>query len=209
MRVISTTLVLTCALATSMGAQELSGSALVKALRGGGYVLVMRHASSPRETPDATTANPDNTARERQLDDAGRTTATAMGEALKRIGIPVRQVFTSPTYRARETVRLLGLKDAMPIEELGDAGRSMQAAGDAQAEWLNNVVAQASAARSTRPVPQAANTLVVTHQPNIARAFPNAADIADGETLVFRPDGKGGTMMIARVKIDDWPRLRQ
>ena len=53
-----------------------------------------------------------------------------------------------------------------------------------------------------------ANTLVVTHQPNIARAFPNASDIADGETLVFQPDGKGGTMLVARVKIEEWTRMR-
>lgn len=31
-------------------AQTLSGEALVKALRQGGYVIVMRHASSPPET---------------------------------------------------------------------------------------------------------------------------------------------------------------
>ena len=159
---------------------------------------MMRHASSPRETPDASTANPDNTSRERQLDEAGRSTAKAMGEALRSLAIPIGQVYTSPTYRARETVRLLALKDAMPIEELGDAGRSMQAAGDAQAEWL-----QKTAARTPM-----GNTLVITHQPNIARAFPTASDIADGETLVFHPDGKGGTMLVARVKIEEWARLR-
>jgi phosphohistidine phosphatase SixA len=218
MRAIAAALVMACALAVSVQAQELSGSGLVNALRRGGYVLVMRHASSPRETPDAKTANPDNTSRERQLDETGRTTATAMGAALKQLAIPIGQVFTSPTYRARETVRLLSLKDAMPIEELGDAGRSMQAAGDAQAEWLQKTVArapstsaEAAADKSTAAKATAdkmGNTLVITHQPNIARAFPNLSDVADGETLVFRPDGKGGTMLAARVKIEEWARLR-
>jgi phosphohistidine phosphatase SixA len=198
MRVTAVALSLIGALVMPVLAQELSGSALVAALKRGGYVLVMRHASSPREVPDARTANPDNTTRERQLDETGRATATAMGEALKRLGIPVRQVFTSPTYRARETIRLLALKDAMPIEALGDAGRSMQAAGDAQSEWLHKVVAR---------VPMG-NALVVTHQPNIARAFPEASDVADGETIIFQPDGKGGARLVARVKIEEWPRLR-
>jgi phosphohistidine phosphatase SixA len=198
MRLTVSVLTVACALITSVEGQELSGSALVKALRSGGYVLVMRHASSPRETPDAQTANPDNTTRERQLDETGRSTATAMGQALSKLGIPVRQVFTSPTYRARETVRLLGLRDAMPIEELGDSGRSMQAAGDAQAEWLHKIVARAPMG----------NALIVTHMPNIARAFPTAADVADGETLIFKPDGKGGTVVVARVKIEEWPRLK-
>ena len=60
-------------------AQALSGEALAKGLQHGGYVIVMRHANSPREAPDPQTANPDNTNRERQLDQEGRTTAVAMG----------------------------------------------------------------------------------------------------------------------------------
>jgi len=53
--------------------QTLSGSALVTALRQGGYVIVMRHTSSPRETPSKQAANPDNVNLERQLDKAGQT----------------------------------------------------------------------------------------------------------------------------------------
>lgn len=49
-------------------AQTLTGGALVKALERGGYMIVMRHANSPRVAPDAPTANPDNVNRERQLD---------------------------------------------------------------------------------------------------------------------------------------------
>jgi len=41
-------------------AQDLHGEALVKALQKGGYVLVMCHASSPREVPDIQAANPDH-----------------------------------------------------------------------------------------------------------------------------------------------------
>jgi hypothetical protein len=50
-------------------AEPLSGAALVEALRQGGYVLLMRHASSPLAPPVASTAEPDNTRLERQLDD--------------------------------------------------------------------------------------------------------------------------------------------
>ncbi len=73
-------------------AQTLSGEALVKALRQGGYVLVMRHASSPREAPARESANPDNVKVERQLDDTGRATATAMGQALRDLRIPIGTV---------------------------------------------------------------------------------------------------------------------
>src|SRR5712691_9472197 len=46
--------------ATRPSGQQLSGGALVSALRQGGYVLVMRHASSPQQPPDKQSANPEN-----------------------------------------------------------------------------------------------------------------------------------------------------
>jgi hypothetical protein len=52
-------------------AQERSPNELVKALQGGGFVLVMRHASSPRQAPSKEVANADNTKLEPQLDETG------------------------------------------------------------------------------------------------------------------------------------------
>lgn len=176
----------------------LSGPALVNALRRGGYVIVMRHASSPRDVPDAGAANPDNTSRERQLDAAGRAASTAMGEALRRLMIPIGEVFTSPTYRARETVRMLRVPMPTSVDELGDGGRSMQNASDTQSAWLKKIVTR---------IP-AGNSLVVTHMPNIARAFPEISDVRDGESLVFRPDGRGGAALAARVTIEEWAHLQ-
>jgi hypothetical protein len=56
--------------------------------------------------------------------------------------------------------------------------------------------------------------LVVTHQPNLARAFPQgaaglAAGLADGEALIFGPDGREGAALVARARIEEWPRLRR
>src|SRR5687768_15221725 len=72
-------------------------------LRSGGYVLVMRHAHSPRELPDAASAQPDNVNLERQLDAEGRAAAKAMGIAVRDLEIPIGQILTSPTFRALET----------------------------------------------------------------------------------------------------------
>src|SRR5829696_547247 len=101
-----------------------SGDALIASLKQGGYVLVMRHASSPRDVPDKATANADNPDMERQLDEAGRTGSKAMGTALRNIKIPVGDVLSSPTYRARETVRLAQLPNPQLRGELGDGGQS-------------------------------------------------------------------------------------
>ncbi len=181
-------------------AQALSGPALVAALQRGGYVIVMRHASSPSEKPDAQHADRENVDLERQLDETGRATADAMGNAFRTLRIPVGQVLSSPTYRARETARRAGWTSVQPAPELGDNGRGMQqVVPEAQADWLRKRVADA---------PRGTNTVLITHAPNISRAFPEASTgLTDGEALIFAPDGKGGATLAARVKIDDWPRL--
>ena len=96
--------------------QALSESTLVNALRSGGYVIVMRHASSPREVPDKPNANPDNSKLERQLDEAGRSSAIAMGTAIRDLKIPIAEVFSSPTYRA------MGNRSPRPIPQSPRAG---------------------------------------------------------------------------------------
>jgi phosphohistidine phosphatase SixA len=191
------------ALPAASAAPMLTGGALVQALRQGGYVIVMRHASSPQQPPDAKTADPGNVNRERQLDENGRSSATAMGQALRALKIPIGQIFSSPAYRALETVRLLQLGTPKPVPELGDNGRSMQISTEAQAEWLRKGVEQ---------FPTDANTLIVTHMPNMSRAFPELTrNLTDGEALIFGPiqegGGKGGAALVARVKIEEWPRM--
>jgi phosphohistidine phosphatase SixA len=180
-------------------APMLSGENLVKALRQGGYVIVMRHASSPQQAPNAETANSDNIQRERQLDEPGRASAVAMGKALHELRIPVGEILSSPTYRALETVRLTQLGKPTPIPELGDGGQSMKVSTDAQAEWLRRRVEQ---------YPVGTNTLIMTHLPNMSRAFPEfTRNLMDGEALIFGPDGKGGATLVARVRIEEWPRM--
>jgi phosphohistidine phosphatase SixA len=182
-----------------IAAQGQTNEKLARALRQGGYVIVMRHASSPQELPDAKTANADNPKRERQLDEKGRASAVAMGKALREFKIPIGEIFSSPTYRALETVRLMQLGKPTSIVELGDGGRSMQTSTEAQAAWLQKNVEQ---------FPTGSNTLIVTHSPNMSRAFPEfTRNLGDGEALIFGPDGKGGAALVARVKIQEWPKM--
>ncbi|HEU4937821.1 MAG TPA: hypothetical protein VFT39_15280 [Vicinamibacterales bacterium] len=180
-------------------AQQIATPDLVDALRKGGYVIVMRHASSPREAPDKASANPDNVTLERQLDAAGRASATAMGRAIRDLKIPIGEVLTSPTYRAMETVRLAQLPNPRAHAELGDGGQGMQAANETQAAWLKDRASRASAGT---------NVVIVTHMPNISRAFPEWGAVADGEAVVLKPDGKGSAAIVGRIKIEEWPRLR-
>ncbi len=180
---------------------QLSGAPLVSALREGGYVLVMRHASSPFQAPDKAAADPDNTNLERELDATGKQTSIAMGKALEALSIPIGDVETSRTFRALQTAKYLGLEHPMPVPELTEGKQGMAAdENKARAAWLVRAAAKTPRAGT--------NTVLITHTPNIAAAFgADAKGIAAGETLVLHPDGKGGTALVARVTIDEWPQL--
>jgi phosphohistidine phosphatase SixA len=183
-------------------AESLDNQALVKALRHGGYVLVMRHASSPRTPPDPSAAQSGNVKGERELDETGRRTASTMGKEIHRLRIPIGDIWSSPTFRALQTIKLAGIGEVKTVPELGDGGQGMGADTEGtRSAWLRQQVAR---------IPRAGtNSLLVTHMPNILGAFSQqAAHIADGEALVFRPDGKGSATLVARVKIEQWPHLK-
>lgn len=171
------------------------------ALQRGGYVILMRHASSPVTPPDAAHAELGNVKNERQLDEKGRASARSMGAVFRRLRIPVGRVLSSPTYRALETERLARFGPVQTFSELGDAGKSMSAdATGARGRWLRSQVAQSPKAGT--------DTIIITHAPNIAEAFPlDVKDLGDGAALIFRPDGSGGVLLVARVKIEEWSQL--
>lgn len=171
---------------------------LLDGLRHGGYVLVMRHASSPSTPPDEGTADPENAGLEQQLDEQGRATAENMGRAFQSLHIPIGDVYSSPTYRARETVKLAHFGTPKLTPELGDQGQSMaRIQGPGPAAWLRAKVTE-------MPAP-GYNDILVTHMPNIAAAFPaQAQGLGDGETLIFKPDSKGQTKFLAAIPITDW-----
>jgi phosphohistidine phosphatase SixA len=179
----------------------LNRNQLLAALQKGGYVILMRHASSPGTPPEPAQADAENIKHERQLDANGRASAQALGAALRRLRVPVSNVLSSPTYRALETARLAQLPSPQTFDELGDAGKGMGPdKGGTRGVWIRSRVAQG-------PKP-GANTIIITHYPNITEAFgDDAKDLSEGEALILRPDGRGGASLVGRVRIEDWPKL--
>jgi len=184
-----------------VAAQTLSGSNLARHLQSGGYVLLMRHASAPTQLPSPSTADPENKNMERQLDGMGRESATAMGRAIRTMRIPIGAILSSPTYRARQTIRFAALGEPKTFVQLGDQGQSMEKdAVASKAGWLREKVSEPAAAQT--------NTVIVTHAPNIVAAFDTGA-VAEGETLVFQPQAQGQAVLVARIPIEQWPLLAQ
>ena len=160
----------------------------------------MRHASSPPTPPTAASAEPSNIKLERQLDETGRSSALAMGEAITTLAIPIGEVWSSPTYRAQQTARLANLPVPAVAAELGDGEQSMQAIAKGQTVWLQAKLAERPRAGT--------NTIIVTQFPNIVGVFgQTASGLAEGDALVLRPTGTGEDEIVGRVKIQEWPSL--
>jgi phosphohistidine phosphatase SixA len=184
------TAVLCLAAAGAGRAQSPAGAELVEALRGGGHVILMRHAAATARAPDP--PDPENRNLERELDETGLASAAAMGEAFRRLGISIGAVLSSPTYRTLQTARSAGWGQVTSEPALGDDG------GDP--EWLRTTIGRS---------PQAGgNTILITHGPNVRAMFPDQSAVAEGEALVLRPDGRGGADLVARVRIEQWPELQ-
>ncbi len=177
-------------------AEDLSSVALASLLQQGGYVIVMRHASSPDTPPTPNEADPQNPEHQRQLDERGRQTARGMGVAFKALHVPIGEVWSSPTYRALQTFQLADLPHPQTAAEIGGGA----AAADG-AMWLR--------AKAAQPLRPETDTLIVTHYPNITAAFGKAADApSDGEAIVFRP-GEAPLTVVGRIKIEEWPNLAE
>ena len=184
---------------TTAGLEDL---ALVESLRKGGYNIYFRHAATDWSQNDQVSKAGDWTScdpgKMRQLSEAGRKTASTVGEAIRALQIPIGQVFASPYCRTVETARNMKLG---PVEKTTDI-MNMRVA-----EYFGGT--SAIAARTQRRLsmlPQAkTNTVLVAH----GNVLVTATDVypQEAEAIVFRPEGNGNWTFMARISPQEWARL--
>jgi broad specificity phosphatase PhoE len=174
--------------------------ALVMALRNGGLVILVRHGATFPDQADTDPFHLDNIAAQRNLNDNGKALAKAFGESLRQLGVPIGRVYTSRFNRAYETAVLAGFKDIEKTTDLTEGGLVVSPnENNRRAEALRKMLAVA-------PSP-GANTLLVTHKPNIVDALgKDWFDVKEGEASIFRPEN-GRYTLVARVQMADWSRL--
>jgi len=177
---------------------------LLDALRRGGYVIVLRHGATNADVAKDGMSNPNKKpAGERQLSDAGRAQAIAIGEGLRKLGFRVGAVITSPLQRAVETAALLAVGELKVAPDLAEAGTALsREENDRRADILRKLVGYHAGPD---------NLVIVTHRPNLIAAFgASLADMREGEAAVFEPDFTGnGYRVVARFQADDWDLLAQ
>jgi phosphohistidine phosphatase SixA len=182
--------------ATSASAQ--SAAEIIGLLRGGGYVIVVRHGATHADQADTDPLNLDNVTKQRQLNDKGRADARAMGEVVRTAPLPIGKSYSSRFQRAVETARLIGGKEPTATIDVTEGGLVVSP---------NENVRRAQALRALiAAVPDAGtNTLIVTHKPNVLDALGKEwFEIKEGEASIFRPDGHGKYALVGRVQIGDW-----
>jgi hypothetical protein len=186
-------------------AAELDG--VVSSLKSGGYVIVFRHGATDDSQKDVVPFRFDDMSAQRQLNEKGRSTAREIGAALKKLGVPIGEVYTSRLNRAVETGRLIGGKDVSPLDALTDSSAG-SASGMANPDGNN-----AKAGRAVRDLVDAApgpglNNIAVTHKTNVTDAFGQEfADIGEGEALIYRTSASGSAVFVARVQAKQWSAL--
>ena len=181
------TVILLCSGAAGARAQSTDEAAWA-ALAAGGHVAMIRHANAPGGgDPQGFDLAACET--QRNLDDRGRAQAAALGEELRRRGIVVDRLLTSPWCRCRDTASLLGY-GAPEVEPalvnlvggLGDRSAQVPAMRDLVAGWSGG------------------GTLVLVSHGSTISAF-TGIQPRSGEVLVLRPapETDEGFALVGRI----------
>ena len=180
--------------AASTAPPTLEGAALFAALRQGSYVLYFRHTSTDFGQNDDRMTGFEDCARQRNLTDAGRAEARAIGAQIRALGFPIGDVLASPFCRTRETARLIFGKATTSSTVRGGPA---QADDDRYAE-LKILL--------SKPVAAGVNLAIASHG-NPYRAVVGGPYHAEGEAAVIEPLGKDGFRVVARIRKDEWAAL--
>jgi phosphohistidine phosphatase SixA len=173
---------------------------IVKALRAGGFVIVVRHGATFPDQADTDPLNFDNIAAQRNLNDKGNALAKAFGDAIRQARVSVGKVYTSNYNRAYETAVIAGFKDIEKTADITEGGLVVSPNEN------NRRVDAFHKLLGTAPTP-GTNTILITHKPNIVDALgKDWFDVREGEATIFRPENDS-YKLIARVQMEDWPHM--
>lgn len=150
-------------------------------LASGRHLLLMRHADAPGYG-DPPGFMQGDCSTQRNLGEAGREQARAIGRWLQAQGVQRAQVFSSPWCRCLETARLLGF-GAVSVEESLGSFHGRSELGPERTGQLQQFVARTLAGPMDRAL------ILVTHQVNISSYVGGA--VASGEMVLVRADARG------------------
>ncbi len=165
-------------------------------LRQGGYVIYFRHGQASqdaRPAPELPQSVKDCTG-ERHITEASIPALKTVGERFRTLKIPVGKVISSPACTAKETAWYTFATSM--IEE----------APTLEGNPRPTIWTELHPFLTTKPT-EGTNTVLVAHGTNLKAL--TGLTIAEGEAVIFQPDGQGGFTLVTRVKLDAWNSLAQ
>ena len=187
------------AAAAPVFAEQFASRAQLEALRGGGFVLYMRHGNTDNSRADQVPVKLDDCSTQRVLNEEGRVLARQVGEALRRARVPIGEVVHSPLCRARETAEL-----AFPDLPRRSEKLLMYTANLSRAQ--KRPVLETTRRLLSEPVPAGSNRMVVAHAPNMADLIGYYVK-PEGTVLILLPQGDGRFEYLASIPPARWPLL--
>lgn len=175
---------------------------LLKKLRGGGYVLYMRHGNTDNSRPDAyPKIDLTDCETQRVLNEEGRRVSAMVGQYIRRAKIPINEVIHSPMCRARDSAQLaFGYISGKIRQEV-----NLMYPANLTSEEKKPIVAKTRELLST-PVPRGTNRVLVAHAPNMADVMGYFVK-PEATVVVIQPQGEGRFEYIASIYPSMWPEL--
>jgi phosphohistidine phosphatase SixA len=166
--------------------RAVADDALWQLMRGGGQVILMRHAVTTPGVGDPTGFKLDDCSTQRNLTDAGREDARRVGATFTARSIPIGRVLSSPWCRCLETARLaFGAAESWaPLSNLFDN----RAAETEQLRALRDLAGRR---------PTAGNVVLVTHGSVVLPL--TGIQPAPAELVVLTPEGSGRFRVAGRL----------
>lgn len=172
-----------------VASHPMEGAELGDVLRGGGYVVFLRHSTTDTASDQGTPPEVTDCGRQRNLSSAGRQQAERLGDDLRTVGVAVGTVLASPFCRTIETAELA-------FGRVEEDDRLLQADSEQAAADLGELLSEP---------PSRGNTWLVGHVSNIGAAVDLHID--EGEAAVFAPGGEGEYTLVATVPAEAWDEL--
>jgi phosphohistidine phosphatase SixA len=174
---------------------------LVAELQKGGYVIFLRHAKTDWSQKDIEPFNFNDCASQRNLSEEGRAQAAMIGEAYRELKIPIAEVLTSPFCRCVDTAALaFGAYEVN--QDLAHIAYSEDKEGKKRTAYLRDKTREFLA----KVPPPGTNIVLVGHSPNLIPIVDIRA-LPEGNTVVFKPDGKGSFALVGMIFPNQLTRL--
>jgi phosphohistidine phosphatase SixA len=173
-------------------------SKTLEQLRGGGFVLYMRHGYTDNTKPDLPNLDLNDCSTQRTLSQEGRDLAATVGKNIRKAKIPYIEVFSSPLCRAKESAKL-AFGDSVKIDH------NLMYTSNLTTEEKKPILVSTRRLIS-QPVPKGENRIVVAHAPNLFDLMGYFVK-PEGTVVVLRPLGNDEFEYVASITPSAWAEL--